>query len=145
MRCEEFNIVENPKAEYGWRPGAQISVGMKSGTNTIHGSAFAIGRDTALMTRNPYFPIKTPTPFKITGQRLAASQARQALLLVELRGAERGHRQSYEHNRSDDHITGNGGESIGVAHEQPPGCDQWVDPKSRDQSGSSNFNDINLA
>ncbi len=64
---QEFNIVENPKAEYGWRPGAQISVGMKSGTNTIHGSAFAIGRDTALMTRNPFFPIKTPTQFEDYG------------------------------------------------------------------------------
>ena len=64
---EEFNIVENPKAEYGWRPGAQISVGMKSGTNTTHGSAFAIGRDTALMTRNAFFPYKTPTQFEDYG------------------------------------------------------------------------------
>ena len=64
---QEFNIVENPKAEYGWRPGAQISVGMKSGTNATHGSAFAIGRDTALMTRNAFFPYKTPTQFEDYG------------------------------------------------------------------------------
>jgi len=51
---QEFNVQENPSAEYGWKPGAIINVGLKSGTNSIHGSAFAFGRDGAMDARN-YF------------------------------------------------------------------------------------------
>ncbi len=50
----EVNIQTNPKAEYGWRPGAVVNTGVKSGTNAMHGTAFAMGRDTALDARNPY-------------------------------------------------------------------------------------------
>src|SRR6266852_5884440 len=41
---QEFNLEENPKAEYGWKPGAVVNVGIRSGTNTLHGSAYAFGR-----------------------------------------------------------------------------------------------------
>src|SRR6266571_1580603 len=42
---QEFNLQENPKAEYGWKPGAVVDVGVRSGTNNLHGSAYAFGRD----------------------------------------------------------------------------------------------------
>ena len=42
---QEFNLQENPPAEYGWKPGAIVNVGLKSGTNALHGTAFAFGRD----------------------------------------------------------------------------------------------------
>ena len=64
---QEFNLVENPKAEYGWRPGVQVNIGLKSGTNDPHGSGFALGRDTALDTRNPFFAQKAPTQFENFG------------------------------------------------------------------------------
>ncbi len=51
---QEFNLIENPPAEYGWKPGAIVNVGLKSGTNTLHGTAYAFGRDTPLDARN-YF------------------------------------------------------------------------------------------
>jgi outer membrane receptor protein involved in Fe transport len=51
---QEFNTEENPKAEFGWKPGAIVNAGLKSGTNSIHGTAFAFGRDTAMDARN-YF------------------------------------------------------------------------------------------
>ena len=51
---QEFNVQENPPAEYGWKPGAIMNVGLKAGTNSIHGTAFAFGRDGALDARN-YF------------------------------------------------------------------------------------------
>jgi Carboxypeptidase regulatory-like domain/TonB dependent receptor len=51
---QEFNLIENPPAEYGWKPGAIVNVGLKSGTNSLHGTAFAFGRDTPLDARN-YF------------------------------------------------------------------------------------------
>ncbi len=44
---QELNVETNAPAEFGRRPGAVINVGLKSGTNTIHGSAFAFGRDGA--------------------------------------------------------------------------------------------------
>jgi len=49
---QEFNIQQNPPAEYGWKPGAVVNVGLKSGTNTVHGSAFGFGRDGAMDARN---------------------------------------------------------------------------------------------
>ena len=50
---QEFNLQQNPPAEYGWKPGAVVNVGLKSGTNGVHGTAFAFGRDgDALDARN---------------------------------------------------------------------------------------------
>jgi len=51
---QEFNTQVNPKAEFGWKPGAITSVGIKSGTNDIHGSAYAFGRSDSFDARN-YF------------------------------------------------------------------------------------------
>ncbi len=52
---QEFNVQENPPAEYGWKPGAVINVGLKSGTNSIHGTAFAFGRDGDVLDARNYF------------------------------------------------------------------------------------------
>ncbi len=51
---QEFNLQQNPPAEYGWKPGAVVNVGLKSGTNKVHGTAFGFGRDGAMDARN-YF------------------------------------------------------------------------------------------
>jgi hypothetical protein len=51
---QEFNIEENPKAEWGWKAGALVNVGLKSGTNSIHGTAYAFGREDAWDAKN-YF------------------------------------------------------------------------------------------
>jgi Carboxypeptidase regulatory-like domain/TonB dependent receptor len=58
---QEFNLMENPKAEYGWKPGAVVNVGLKSGTNNLHGTAYAFGRDQALDARNAFNPNVDPT------------------------------------------------------------------------------------
>jgi Carboxypeptidase regulatory-like domain len=55
---QEFNIMENPKAEYGWKTGAIVNVGIKSGTNQFHGDAYAFGRYQNWDARN-YFNIGT--------------------------------------------------------------------------------------
>ncbi len=44
---QEFNVQQDPKAEYGWGAGAVQNIAVKSGTNTIHGTAYAFGRDQA--------------------------------------------------------------------------------------------------
>lgn len=57
---QEFNTQVNPKAEFGWKPGAITSVGLKSGTNTIHGTAYAFGRSDSFDARNYFNPVGTP-------------------------------------------------------------------------------------
>ncbi len=52
---QEFNLQENPPAEYGWKPGAVVNVGLKSGTNSLHGTAFAFGRDGDVFDARNYF------------------------------------------------------------------------------------------
>ena len=57
---QEFNTQINPEAEYGWKPGATISVGLKSGTNSIHGTAYAFGRSESFDARNYFNPAPQP-------------------------------------------------------------------------------------
>ncbi len=54
---QEFNLQQNPPAEYGWKPGAVVNVGLKSGTNQLHGTAYAFGRDTPFDARNFFNPV----------------------------------------------------------------------------------------
>ena len=48
----EFTTQQNPRAEYGWKPGAVVNVGIKSGSNTYHGTAYAYGRTSAWDANN---------------------------------------------------------------------------------------------
>ena len=57
---QEFNTQQVPKAEYGWKPGAVVNVGLRSGDNTLHGTAYAFGRSDALDARNPFIQAGTP-------------------------------------------------------------------------------------
>src|SRR5712692_2917268 len=57
---QEFNLQQNPKAEYGWKPGAIVNIGIKSGTNSLHGTAYAFGRDSALDAANPFIQAGQP-------------------------------------------------------------------------------------
>jgi hypothetical protein len=57
---QEVNVMTNPPAEFGWFQGAVVNVGLKSGTNTIHGSAYGFGRNNHLDAYDPYPPPGTP-------------------------------------------------------------------------------------
>jgi hypothetical protein len=57
---QEFNTQVNPKAEFGWKPGAITSVGLKSGTNQIHGTAYGFGRKDSWDARNYFNPVGSP-------------------------------------------------------------------------------------
>ena len=57
---QEFSAEQNPKAEYGFRDGSIVNVGVKSGTNSIHGTAYAFGRDAAATDSPNYFPGASP-------------------------------------------------------------------------------------
>jgi hypothetical protein len=51
---QEVNVSANPRAEFGWQQGAVVNVGLKSGTNALHGSAYAYGRYTGWDAKSPY-------------------------------------------------------------------------------------------
>ena len=59
---QEIGVNFQNKAEYGWRPGVASNVGVKSGTNAIHGTAFAQGQTGTLNARNPFNPAPNPVP-----------------------------------------------------------------------------------
>jgi Carboxypeptidase regulatory-like domain len=77
---QEFKTEQNPRAEFGWKPGSQVNVGLKSGTNTIHGTAFAFGRTDAWDARNYYNtdiksdPSCATDPLPCTKQGIAMQQ-----------------------------------------------------------------------
>src|SRR3984893_13943665 len=56
---DEFKLQLNPRAEYGWKPGAVVNVGIKSGSNQIHGTAYAYGRTDASDAKD-YFAVSAP-------------------------------------------------------------------------------------
>ncbi len=53
---QEFNAMENPPAEYGWKPGAVVNIGLKSGTNDYHGTAYDFERNNFFDARNYFNP-----------------------------------------------------------------------------------------
>ncbi|MGH9538813.1 MAG: carboxypeptidase regulatory-like domain-containing protein, partial [Terriglobales bacterium] len=59
----EFNVQSNPGVEYGFRGGSVVNIGLKSGTNDIHGSAFWDRHTDAFDARN-WFASKV-TPFRL--------------------------------------------------------------------------------
>ena len=57
---QEFNTQQVPKAEYGWKPGAVVNVGLRSGDNTLHGTGYAFGRSDSMDARNPFIQAGSP-------------------------------------------------------------------------------------
>jgi hypothetical protein len=57
---QEFNVEELAPAEFGWKPGAVVNVGLKAGTNGFHGTAFAFGRDGVMDARNFFNTVPNP-------------------------------------------------------------------------------------
>ena len=65
---QEFATIQNPKAEYGFKDGSIVTVGVKSGTNSLHGTAYAFGRDAASTDAANYFTAqKTPATLEQFG------------------------------------------------------------------------------
>jgi hypothetical protein len=57
---QEFNTQESPSAEYGDKPGVVMNLGLKSGTNDLHGSAYYFTRNSAFDARNFFDPAPQP-------------------------------------------------------------------------------------
>jgi hypothetical protein len=59
---QEFDTQEQPQADFGAKPGLVMNIGLKSGTNNIHGTAYYFHRNSAFDARN-YF---NPSPDKFS-------------------------------------------------------------------------------
>ena len=59
---QEFKTEVNPPAQYGWKPGAVVNVGIKSGTNSYHGTGYAYGRSDSFDARNYFNPDVNSNP-----------------------------------------------------------------------------------
>jgi hypothetical protein len=63
---DEFKTQQNPGGEYGWKPGAVVNVGVKSGSNALHGTGYAYGRNGSWDARNFFEAPGTPeTPLQL--------------------------------------------------------------------------------
>jgi hypothetical protein len=51
---QEFRTAQNVRADSGFKPGSVVNVGLKAGTNTLHGTAYAFGRTDVWDAKN-YF------------------------------------------------------------------------------------------
>src|SRR3984957_17504977 len=56
---QEFNTTEQPGADYGAKPGVLVNIGIKSGTDQVHGTAYYFHRNSALDARNYFDPAGT--------------------------------------------------------------------------------------
>jgi hypothetical protein len=57
---QEFNTQEAPQADFGQKPGVIVNIGIKSGTDQIHGSAYYFHRNAAIDARNYFNPAPQP-------------------------------------------------------------------------------------
>lgn len=57
---QEFSTQEHPTAEYGWKPGAVVNIGLKSGTDAFHGTAYYFTRNSAADARNFFDTVGNP-------------------------------------------------------------------------------------
>jgi len=57
---QEFNTQESPSADYGVKPGVVMNIGIKSGTNNLHGTAYYFNRNSAFDARNYFNPAPQP-------------------------------------------------------------------------------------
>ncbi|HEY6767975.1 MAG TPA: TonB-dependent receptor [Candidatus Sulfotelmatobacter sp.] len=65
---QEFNTQEGPGADYGVKPGVVVNMGIKSGTNDIHGTAYYFSRNSAVDARNYFDPAPSPVSALILHQ-----------------------------------------------------------------------------
>ena len=97
-RCHSgIHTTQNPKAEYGWKDGSVMNVGIKSGTNGLHGTAYAFGRDSRATDAANYFHRGSHAGNLGAVRRVSrrTHHQRQAFLVCELRGSARDRGKRY--------------------------------------------------
>jgi hypothetical protein len=71
---QEFRTAQNVRADSGFKPGSVVNVGLKAGTNTIHGTAYAFGRTDSWDAKN-YFDTASQgfPPFPLSLKQFGAT------------------------------------------------------------------------
>ena len=82
---QEFDTEISPKAEFGWKPGAVVNVGVKSGTNQLHGAAYGFYRSAAWDARNFFNPDVNSAPVVCAPIASGGNPASCAKLPTQLR------------------------------------------------------------
>ena len=80
---QEFNTEITPKAEYGWKPGAVVNVGLKSGSNVLHGSVYGFYRSAAWDARNLFDPTVATGPSSCANPLTAGACAKTPVQLKQ--------------------------------------------------------------
>jgi hypothetical protein len=65
---QEFNTQESAGADYGVKPGVIVNMGIKSGTNQVHGTGYYFTRNSAVDARNYFNPAPGPVSALILHQ-----------------------------------------------------------------------------
>jgi Carboxypeptidase regulatory-like domain/TonB dependent receptor len=71
---QEFRTAQNVRADSGFKPGSVVNVGLKAGTNTLHGTAYAFGRTDSWDAKN-YFDSSSNgfPPFPLSLEQFGAT------------------------------------------------------------------------
>jgi hypothetical protein len=71
---QEFRTAQNVRADSGFKPGSVVNVGLKAGTNNIHGTAYAFGRTDSWDAKN-YFDTASQgfPPFPLSLKQFGAT------------------------------------------------------------------------
>jgi len=86
---EQFSVQTNASAESGRNPGGTVTLGLKSGTNTLHGSAYYYNRNELFGAKNPFADTKEKVRNYNAGFSLGGPIVRDRLFTF----------LSYEHQR----------------------------------------------
>jgi hypothetical protein len=78
---QEFNTQEHPQADFGEKPGVVVNIGLKSGTDQIHGTSYYFHRNAEFDARNYFDHTLDP---------LTLQPAKPAALLLHQFGASLG-------------------------------------------------------
>ncbi len=75
---QEFKTAQNTRADAGFKPGSVVNVGLKAGTNELHGTAYAFGRTDAWDAKN-YFDTAAQgfPPFNVSLKQFGATARRR--------------------------------------------------------------------
>ena len=65
---QEFNTQEQQQADFGEKPGVVVNIGIKSGTDQIHGTSYYFTRNAAVDARNYFNPSPQPVSALILHQ-----------------------------------------------------------------------------
>ena len=98
---DQFSMQTNASADAGRNPGGTATLGLKGGTNRLHGSAYYFNRNEVFGKKSPFTPDKQKVRnYNAGGSARRSDPERPPLLLRQLRTAALRHRGPAAGNRA---------------------------------------------